>query len=69
MGAYLIMAARALGLDTGAMSGFDKGKVDAAFFPNGKFETNFLVNLGYGDGRNMFERLPRPDFGEFCQIA
>lgn len=69
MGAYLIMAARALGLDTGAMSGFDKAKLDAAFFPDGRFKTNFLMNLGFGDGQNMFERLPRPDFDEFCKIA
>lgn len=69
MGGYLIMAARALGLDTGAMSGFDKAKVDAAFFPQGGIRTNFLINLGYGDGQKMFERLPRPDFDEFCKIA
>ncbi len=69
MGGYLILAARALGLDTGAMSGFDKKKVDEAFFPDGKFKTNFLVNLGFGDGKNLFERLPRPDFDEFCKIV
>lgn len=69
MGGYLIMAARALGLDTGAMSGFDKAKVDAAFFPDGKYKTNFLVNLGYGDGKDMFDRLPRPAFDEFCKIV
>jgi 3-hydroxypropanoate dehydrogenase len=69
MGAYLILAARALGLDTGPMSGFDKAKVDAAFFPDGQFKTNFLLNLGYGDGQKLFERLPRPDFDEFCRIV
>lgn len=69
MGGYLILAARALGLDTGAMSGFDKAAVDAAFFPDGRFKTNFLINLGYGDGQKLFERLPRPDFEEFCAIA
>lgn len=69
MGAYLIMAARALGLDCGPMSGFDKAKVDEAFFPDGRWKANFLVNLGRGDGKDMFERLPRPDFDEFCRIA
>ncbi|PZQ14171.1 MAG: malonic semialdehyde reductase [Ancylobacter novellus] len=69
MGGYLIMAARALGLDTGAMSGFDKAEVDAAFFPDGRWKSNFLVNLGYGDGDKMFDRLPRPDFDEFCRIV
>lgn len=69
MGGYLILAARALGLDTGAMSGFDKAGVDAAFFPDGAFKTNFLINLGYGDGEGMFDRLPRPEFDEFCSIV
>ncbi len=69
MGGYLILAARALGLDAGPMSGFDRAKVDEAFFPDGRWKSNFLVNLGYGDGRKMFERLPRPDFDEFCRIA
>lgn len=69
MGGYLILAARALGLDTGAMSGFDKAGVDGAFFPEGKFKTNFLINLGYGDGGGLFDRLPRPEFDEFCSIA
>lgn len=69
MGGYLIMAARALGLDCGPMSGFDKAKVDEAFFPDGAWKTNFLVNLGRGDGKNMFERLPRPDFDELCRIV
>ena len=48
-GAYLMIAARAIGLDVGAMSGFDNAKVDAAFFPDGRFKTNFLCNIGYGD--------------------
>lgn len=69
MGGYLIMAARALGLDCGPMSGFDKAKVDAAFFADGAWKSNFLVNLGYGDGNDMFDRLPRPDFDEFCKIV
>ena len=69
MGGYLIMAARSLGLDCGPMSGFDKAKVDEAFFEGTTFKTNFLVNLGYGDGQKLFERLPRPDFDEFCRIV
>jgi 3-hydroxypropanoate dehydrogenase len=68
MGAYLIVAARALGLDCGPMSGFDKVKLDAAFFPDGRWRSNFLVNLGYGEGEARFERLPRPDFDELCRI-
>lgn len=67
-GAYLIMAARALGLDCGPMSGFDAAKVDAAFFPDGRFRANFLCNLGYGDGSQLFPRSPRFDFDEACAI-
>jgi 3-hydroxypropanoate dehydrogenase len=67
-GAYLIVAARALGLDCGAMSGFDNAKVDAAFFPDGKFRTNFLCNIGYGDPAKVMERLPRFDFNEACTL-
>ncbi|UNK78903.1 malonic semialdehyde reductase [Sphingopyxis granuli] len=69
-GAYFIMAARALGLDTGPMSGFDNAGVDAAFFvdtPNVK--SNFITTLGYGDPASIFERSPRPDFGRFNRIA
>ncbi|MBB3973121.1 malonic semialdehyde reductase [Hansschlegelia beijingensis] len=69
MGGYLILAARALGLDCGPMSGFDKQKVDEAFFAGTTFRTNFLVNLGYGDGQGFKDRLPRPDFDEFCKIV
>lgn len=69
MGAYLILGARALGLDCGPMSGFDNAKVDEAFFPDGRWTSNFLVNLGYGDGEKLFDRLPRPDFDEFCKIV
>lgn len=68
-GAYLIMAARALGLDTGPMSGFDNAAVDAAFFadtPNVK--SNFISTLGYGDPTTIFDRLPRPAFGKFNRI-
>ena len=67
-GAYLILAARALGLDAGPMSGFDNAKVDQAFFPEGKIKSNFLVNLGYGDGEKLFPRSPRLSFAETAQI-
>lgn len=67
-GAYLIIAARSLGLDTGAMSGFDNAKVDAEFFPGGRVKSNFLCNLGYGDPAGLFQRSPRLDFDEACQI-
>jgi 3-hydroxypropanoate dehydrogenase len=69
-GAYFIMAARALGLDTGPMSGFANAGVDAAFFadtPNVK--SNFISTLGYGDPATIFERSPRPDFDTFNTIA
>jgi 3-hydroxypropanoate dehydrogenase len=71
-GGYLIMAARALGLDCGPMSGFDRAGVDAAFFaghPETKaWKSNFLINIGYGDGSNLFARSPRLSFEEACQI-
>ncbi len=69
-GAYFILATRALGLDTGPMSGFDNAGVDAAFFaetPNVK--SNFISTLGYGDPATIFERSPRPDFDTFNTIA
>ncbi len=68
-GAYLIMAARSIGLDVGAMSGFDKAKVDEAFFAGTKVKSNFLVNLGHGDPSGVFGRLPRLSFEEACTIA
>ncbi|MBN8875719.1 MAG: malonic semialdehyde reductase [Rhodospirillales bacterium] len=68
-GAYLIIAARALGLDTGAMSGFDNAKVDAAFFADNGWRSNFLVNLGYGDPSGVFNRSPRLDFHEAAILA
>ena len=69
-GAYFIIAARALGLDTGPMSGFDGGLVDKAFFADQPGVTvNFISTLGYGDPASIFPRLPRPDFGKFNQIA
>lgn len=69
-GAYFIIAARALGLDTGPMSGFDNGKVDAAFFSETpSVRSNFISTLGHGDPSTIFDRLPRPDFGKFNTIA
>jgi 3-hydroxypropanoate dehydrogenase len=67
-GAYLILAARALGLDAGPMSGFDNAKVDKEFFPDGKVKSNFVVNLGYGDSSKLFPRNPRLPFAEAAQI-
>ena len=67
-GAYLIIAARALGLDCGPMSGFDNTKVDAEFFPDGRFKSNFLLNLGYGDPAKLHPRNPRLEFAEACKI-
>ncbi|CUX14859.1 MULTISPECIES: malonic semialdehyde reductase [Agrobacterium] len=66
---YLILAARSLGLDTGAMSGFDKGKVDAAFFAGTTWKSNFLINLGHGDPSKLFGRLPRLGFEDACVLA
>jgi 3-hydroxypropanoate dehydrogenase len=65
---YLILAARALGLDCGPMGGFDTAKVDAAFFPDGKWRSTLLVNLGVGDAAKLYPRLPRLDFDEACRI-
>ncbi|MBA4267156.1 MAG: malonic semialdehyde reductase [Comamonadaceae bacterium] len=67
-GAYFILAARAVGLDCGPMSGFDLAKVDAEFFPDGRWKTNFLINLGYGDDSLLFDRNPRLSFEEACQV-
>jgi 3-hydroxypropanoate dehydrogenase len=67
-GAYLILAARALGLDCGPMSGFDNAMVDKLFFPGGTVKSNFLCNLGYGDTKNLFPRSPRFAFEEACRI-
>jgi 3-hydroxypropanoate dehydrogenase len=68
-GAYYLLALRAVGLDCGAMSGFDNAKVDAAFFPDGRLKSNFLVNIGYGTGMNIPPRNPRLTFEETCRIA
>jgi 3-hydroxypropanoate dehydrogenase len=67
-GAYLILAARALGLDTGPMSGFDNAKVDAEFFAGTAIRSNFLINLGHGDPTSIFARSPRLSFDEACRI-
>ncbi len=67
-GAYLMMAARSLGLDCGPMSGFDGAKVDAEFFAGTTNKANFLINLGYGDVSQLFARSPRFAFAEVCQF-
>lgn len=67
-GAYFILAARALGLDCGPMSGFDQAKVNAEFFPDGKWKANFLCNLGYGDSSKLFPRNPRLSFEEAARV-
>src|SRR5580704_8611660 len=68
-GAYFMLAARSLGLDCGPMSGFDNAKVDAAFFAGTTVKSNFLCNLGHGDGAKLFPRSPRLNFAEACQIV
>jgi 3-hydroxypropanoate dehydrogenase len=68
-GAYLIMAARALGLDCGPMSGFDNDGVDKAFFAGTKIKSNFICCIGYGDPSGVFPRSPRLSFDEACQIV
>lgn len=67
-GAYLILAARALGLDTGPMSGFDNAGVDREFFAGTEVKSNFLCNLGYGDASGLFARSPRFSFDEMAKI-
>jgi len=67
-GGYFILAARALGLDCGPMSGFDNAKVDAEFFAGQAVKSNFLCNLGYGDASKVYPRNPRRDFEEACQL-
>ena len=66
--AYLIIALRAVGLDTGPMTGFDNAKVDAEFFPEGHVKSNVLINIGYGDAAKLFPRSPRFSFGEIAKI-
>jgi len=67
-GAYFMIAARAIGLDVGGMSGFDNAKVDAEFFPDGRVKSNFLCNVGYGDPTKVLARLPRLEFEEACTL-
>jgi 3-hydroxypropanoate dehydrogenase len=67
-GGYLILAARALGLDCGPMSGFDAAQVDAAFWAGTAVKTNFLCTLGHGDPSKVMPRLPRPTFDEVCRL-
>lgn len=68
-GAYFIMAARALGLDCGPMSGFDGEAVKQAFFPDSSVTVNFICSVGYGDHSKVFGRSPRFNFDEVCQIV
>ena len=67
-GGYFILAARAVGLDCGPMSGFDAAKLNAEFFPDGKWKVNFLCNVGYGDRSKLFPRNPRLEFEEACRV-
>jgi 3-hydroxypropanoate dehydrogenase len=67
-GAYFIIAARALGLDCGPMSGFDNAGVDKEFFPGGRIKSNFICSVGYGDPAGLFPRSPRLSFDEACKI-
>ena len=67
-GAYFMIAARAIGLDVGGMSGFDNAKVDAEFFPDGRVKSNFLCNIGHGDPGKVMQKLPRLDFEEACTL-
>jgi 3-hydroxypropanoate dehydrogenase len=66
---YFILAVRALGLDAGPMAGFDRTLVDAAFFPDGRWASQYLINLGYGDDTKLFPRLPRFSAGEIARFA
>jgi len=67
-GAYFMIAARAVGLDCGPMSGFDATKVNAEFFPDGKWKADFVCNLGYGDRSKVYPRSPRLEFDEACVV-
>jgi 3-hydroxypropanoate dehydrogenase len=69
LAAYFIVAARAVGLDCGPMSGFDNAEVDAAFFKGSPWRSNFLCNLGFGDGSDLHPRHPRLEFDEACKIV
>lgn len=67
-GAYMMIAARSVGLDCGPMSGFDNAILDQEFFPGGQVKSNFLCNLGHGDPEGLFPRSPRLEFEEACEI-
>jgi nitroreductase len=67
-GAYLLIAARALGYDCGPMSGFDSDKVNAEFFPDGRYKANFLMNIGQADSSGVYPRNRRLAFGEVCKV-
>ena len=67
-GAYFMIAARAVGLDCGPMSGVDLAKVNAEFFPDGRLQANFIINLGYGDDSKLFDRNPRLSFAQACSV-
>ncbi len=67
--AYLMLAARSLGLDCGPMSGFDNVMLDAKFFPSGKVKSNFICSLGYGDKSKLHPRLARLDYERVCQFV
>ncbi len=67
-GAYLMIAARALGLDCGPMSGFDAGLVNKTFWPDGRIKANFMCNIGYGDPARVYPRSPRLPFDRACEI-
>ena len=68
-GAYFIMAARSMGLDTGPMSGFDAEALDRAFFSDSHWKSNMLINLGYGDSSKVFDRLPRLSYAKTCILT
>lgn len=68
-GAYMMLAARSVGLDCGPMSGFDKNKLDETFFPSGTVKSNFICAIGYGDEAKLYPRGPRLDFEEACEIV
>lgn len=67
-GAYFMLAARGLGLDCGPMSGFDKNKLDAEFFPDGKIKSNFICAIGHADTSRLYPRGPRLDYAEVCRV-
>ncbi|MEJ2555080.1 MAG: nitroreductase family protein, partial [Anaerolineae bacterium] len=68
-GAYLMLAARSLGLDCGPMSGFDNQKLEAAFFPDEEVKANFICAIGYGSEEKLYPRGPRLEFSETCQVV